>query len=152
MSKKKVVAPFLKPIAILSISLGIGATTAVVDQSYRPKAKSDTQTTSTMESIEIKDTSETPQLTSSNEKPEVSSSESKAVGDNKRNVKEDSSMAEETSTSLTEVISEELTTETTVESTIEDEKTENTNDKIAPKQKSEVKKDKPEKITDIKED
>ena len=45
---KKIVAPFLKPIAIFSIALGISATTAIVDGSnYKSNKKTTTTTTQT---------------------------------------------------------------------------------------------------------
>ncbi|WP_455343521.1 hypothetical protein [Vagococcus penaei] len=49
MAKNRVVAPFLKPIAILTISVGISTTTAVFDsQSYKaPKSNKTEQTVST---------------------------------------------------------------------------------------------------------
>ncbi|MGO3732223.1 MAG: hypothetical protein ACTJHC_03485 [Vagococcus sp.] len=59
MAKKKVVAPFLKPIAILSISVTICATTAVIDsKSYKtpkPEKIESTLSSSTNQSKEPND-------------------------------------------------------------------------------------------------
>ena len=120
MSKKKIVAPFLKPIAILSISTGIGATTVVLDsnnyKSPKPeKIEQTTPSTSQETKNKRKITEETTTVedkvkkTTNTIKDEVQSStdiEINQTDDNKRNIdsneKKEEIKTEETTTPSSE--------------------------------------------------